>query len=316
MITSMPIAQIQYGTGVDGYYLMKEASLRQTKRGTTFLLAVLQDISGQIGAVKWEYNGEVAVSDAGKVVHILGRCTSYADKLQVVLDSIRLAEPSEGYDPSGLVPTAPISIPDELREVEKFVATIEDTDYAAICREMLNRHKEHFWMIPAAKSVHHGFAGGLLMHTCNMLRLADYVAGQYRDTVNRDLLMAGVLLHDMAKDREFATSEFGLVTEYSVPGVLLGHLVMGAEEVAEIAKELGAPREKSVLLQHLLLSHHGQPEFGAAVYPVCAESELLSLIDLIDSRMEIYREAMDRTPVGEFSDRIYGLDNRRILHHE
>ena len=91
---------------------------------------------------------------------------------------------------------------------------------------------------------------------------------------------------------------------------------LGAQEIAEIAKELDVPEEKSVLLQHLVLSHHGEPEFGAAVRPVCAESELLSYIDMIDSRMEIYREVLGATPLGGFSDRVFALDGKKLYHHE
>ena len=116
--------------------------------------------------------------------------------------------------------------------------------------------------------------------------------------------------------REFSLSPVGLVSDYSVSGQLLGHLVMGAQEAAEVCRELNVPEEKSVLLQHLILSHHGEPEFGAAVVPQCAESELLSYIDMIDSRMEIYRETLEKTPLGAFSDRVFALDNKRIFHHK
>ena len=152
------------------------------------------------------------------------------------------------------------------------------------------------------------------MHTGNMLKIADQLAELYADTVDRDLLLAGTLLHDFAKEEEFTFSELGLVTEYSLKGKLLGHLAMGAQEIAEIAKELNVPEEKSVLLQHMILSHHGEPEFGAAVRPQCAESELLALIDLIDSRMEIYRETFASVPAGKFSQRIFALD-KTIYHH-
>ena len=147
-----------------------------------------------------------------------------------------------------------------------------------------------------------------------MLQTADFLAGMYESVIDRSLLIAGTLLHDFAKCEEFTTSPLGLVTDYSVKGVLLGHLVMGAHEVANVAVSLNIPEEKSVLLQHLILSHHGEPEFGAAVKPMCAESELLSFIDMIDSRMEIYRETLQEVPAGEFSKRIFALD-RSIYHH-
>ena len=181
---------------------------------------------------------------------------------------------------------------------------------------MLRRHEAAFRTIPAAKSVHHGFLSGLLMHTLNMLRLADFLSAQYADTVNRILLLTGTLLHDFAKEQEFTFSELGLVTDYSTKGQLLGHLVMGAQEVAAIAAELDLPEEKATLLEHLILSHHGQPEFGAAVLPQCAEAELLSLVDQIDSRMEIYREVLAPLKAGEFSQRVFALDNRRVYKHQ
>ena len=122
------------------------------------------------------------------------------------------------------------------------------------------------------------------------------------------------LLHDFAKLEEFTVSQLGLVTGSSTKGQLLGHLVMGAQEVAEVARELGIDEEKSVLVQHMLLSHHGQPEFGAAVVPQCAEAELLSYIDNIDSRMEIYRENFEKLQPGEFSQRIFALEKRVYRH--
>ena len=148
------------------------------------------------------------------------------------------------------------------------------------------------------------------MHTVNMLRTADYLAELYCEVINRDLLLAGTLLHDIAKIREFLLSSLGMVKDYSVEGQLLGHLVMGAQEIAEVAAELNIPQEKSVLLQHLVLSHHGEPEFGAAVRPMCAEAELLHLIDMMDSRMEIYAETLQTMPSGSFSDRIYALEKK------
>lgn len=154
------------------------------------------------------------------------------------------------------------------------------------------------------------------MHTVDMLTMAEFLAKQYSTVIDRDLLLAGTLLHDFAKAKEFAFSELGLVTGYSTKGQLLGHLVMGAQEAADAAKELGIPDDKSMLLQHMILSHHGEPEFGAAVRPLFAEAELLSQIDTIDSRMEIYREVLNDLSVGEFSERIFALERRVYKPHE
>ncbi|MBR6259687.1 MAG: HD domain-containing protein, partial [Oscillospiraceae bacterium] len=234
--------------------------------------------------------------------------------LQVTVDRIRLKKDDDNVDISSLVPVAPIDAKKAMGEIEAIAASIEDGDYRRVCQTLLSRHKEAFMTIPAAKSVHHGFLSGLLMHTLNMLRTADFLSGLYGETVDRSLLLAGTCLHDLGKEREFQYSDLGLVTEYSVEGELLGHLVMGAQEIREVCRELSVPEDKAVLLQHLILSHHGEPEFGAAVRPICAEAELLSLIDKIDSRMEIYRENLEALNVGEFSQRIFALDNKIYRH--
>ncbi len=312
----LPIARMARGIDIEGFYLLKSAFPKVTVSGKPFLTAVLADESGTIEAKVWDYSGPIGERDAGKVIKVRGSVSDYRGALQVTVDKLRLAAEDDHVDVSRLVRVAPIDRAGAYADITRLVSTLEDADYRAVCEEMLRRHEDAFRTIPAAKSVHHSFLSGLLMHTYNMLRLADFLAAQYADTVDRSLLLAGTLLHDFGKEREFTFSELGLVTDYSTKGQLLGHLVMGAQETAEVAEMLGIPEEKSVLLQHLLLSHHGEPEFGAAVLPQCAEAELLSLIDQIDSRMEIYREALAPLKSGEFSQRIFALDNRRIYKHE
>ena len=313
---SLPVARMARGIDIDGFYLLKSASARTTAVGKPFLSAVLADASGTIEAKFWDYRGPIGSADEGKAVWVRGSVSDYRGALQVTLSDLRTAKDDDVVDLSRLVPVAPIDREAGYDEVKALVATIEDADYRAVCEEMLSRHEAAFRTIPAAKSVHHGFLSGLLMHTLNMLRLADFLSAQYADTVNRSLLLTGTLLHDFAKEQEFTFSELGLVTDYSTKGQLLGHLVMGAQEVAAIAAELDLPEEKATLLEHLILSHHGQPEFGAAVLPQCAEAELLSLVDQIDSRMEIYREVLAPLKAGEFSQRVFALDNRRIYKHQ
>ena len=311
----LPIARMARGIDIEGFYLLKSAFSKVTASGKPFLTAVLADESGTIEAKVWDYTGPIGERDVGKAIKIRGSVSDYRGALQITVDKLRLAADDDHVDVSRLVSVAPIDRDGAYADIERLVASIEDPDHRAVCEEMLRRHKAAFRTIPAAKSVHHSFLSGLLMHTYNMLRLADFLAAQYADTVDRSLLLAGTLLHDFGKEQEFTFSELGLVTDYSTKGQLLGHLVMGAQEVGEAAAALGIPEEKSMLLQHLLLSHHGEPQFGAAVLPQCAEAELLSLIDQIDSRMEIYREALAPLTAGEFSPRIFALDNRRVYKH-
>ena len=312
---NVKISDLTVGQQFEGFYILKEAQATTTAAGKPFLSAALSDCSGKVPAMVWDYAGPIAGADVGKVVKVRGEASEYKGSLQVTVDKIRLAGADDHYDVTALVPTAPIDVDAVLQEVRDLIASIEDADYRLLASTLLERNLVAFKDIPAAKSVHHAFIHGLLMHTAYMLRTADFLSKLYPEVVNRSLMLAGTLLHDFKKREEFAFSELGLVTEYSVKGQLLGHLVMCAQEIAAVAAELGIPEEKSVLLQHMVLSHHGEPEFGAAVRPMCAEAELLSYIDMIDSRMEIYKENFEATPVGAFSERIFALDGKRIFHH-
>ena len=309
-----PIADMCPGMDVEGFYILRAAALKTTNSGKPFLSGTICDRTGSVEIKVWDYSGPIGAraDDAGHVVKIRGSVSEYRGALQVSVHRIRMAEAADTYDKSLLVPTAPIDADAALADVQRLVASIADADYRSVAETMLARHLDAFRRIPAGKTVHHSFLSGLLMHTYNMLRAADFLAGLYPEVIDRSLLLTGTLLHDFAKEREFVFSDLGIVTEYSTAGQLLGHLVMGAQEVADVARELA--KEKSLLLQHLLLSHHGEPDFGAAVRPMCAEAELLSYIDLIDSRMEIYAETLPGVPAGGFSGRIFALE-KKIYHH-
>ena len=310
----MFIREMNTGDQVEGYYLLQSAYSKQSANGKPFLSLVLGDRTGTMDGKVWDYPGPIGASESGSVVWIRGTVSEFRGANQITVERIRLADSSDPYAVRDLVPTAPIDAEASWRELNHYAETISDPDYAAVCKELLQEYGEQVRTIPAAKSVHHGFLNGLLMHTLSMLKAADFLAAQYSEVIDRSLLIAGTLLHDFAKCEEFTTSPLGLVTDYSVKGQLLGHPVMGAQAAADAAAKLRIPEEKAVLLQHMILSHHGEPEYGAAVRPVCAESELLSYIDMIDSRMEIYRETLSETPVGAFSQRIFALD-RRVYHH-
>ena len=302
------------GDEVEGFYILKTPTPQVAANGKPFLPGAISDRTGAMELKVWDYTGPLSAADEGTVVKVRGTVGEYRGTPQFTAGRIRPAAEDDPVDVSALVPTAPIDRRRVMEELRETVNTIADPDYRAVAEDMLTAHGDALEAIPAAKSVHHAFLGGLLMHTANMLRLADFLAGMYPETVDRSLLLAGTLLHDMAKEQEFVFSQLGLATDYSVRGQLLGHLVMGAQETAAAAARLGVPEEKSVLLQHLILSHHGEPEFGAAVRPLCAEAELLSLIDAIDSRMEIYRETYETMDADTFSPRIFALEKKIFKH--
>ncbi|MGI5979668.1 MAG: 3'-5' exoribonuclease YhaM family protein [Oscillospiraceae bacterium] len=310
----MYIHELFPGDSVEGFFVLESIFEKQASNGKPFLSLVLADRTGTMEAKVWDYKGPICAADTGAVAYLKGSVSEFRGAPQITVDVIRLADERDRYSVSDLVPTAPIDMKASYQKIENYIDSITDPDYAAICRAMLAEYGERFRTLPAAKSIHHSFLNGLLMHTLFMVQTADFLAAQYADVIDRSLLIAGTLLHDFLKCEEFTVSQLGLVTDYSTKGQLLGHSVMGAQAVARLAEQLGTPEEKSVLLQHMILSHHGEPDFGAALRPLCAEAELLNQIDGIDSRMEIYRETLAEVPAGEFSPRIFALD-RRIYHH-
>lgn len=311
----MKLSELHVGDSFTGFFILKNIRNMVTNSGKPYLSCSLADASMMIEAKVWDYAGPIGPAEEGKVAKIQGQMQEFKGAPQIKVERIRMASPQDQYDLADLVPVAPIDRDAAWVRIEEILNTMADSNYQAVCRAFLCRHGEGLKAVPAAKSVHHGFVGGLLMHTSYMLETADFLSRLYSAVINRDLLLAGTLLHDIAKLEEFMVSELGMVTEYSTRGQLLGHLVMGAQECAEVCRELNIPEEKSILLQHLLLSHHGQPEFGAAVVPMCAEAELLNYIDNIDAKMEIYRENLEKLQPGTFSPRIFALE-KRIYRHE
>ena len=306
------VREMEIDDAVEGFFLMKNPALKTTQTGKNLLSFKLADASGEIEAVFWDYDGNLHETGAGKPVKIRGTISDYNGKKQLTVQQIRLAKEGDPVDLNTLVPSAPIDPKQTYTMMVNLIESIRDPEYKNICVEMLARNRDMICCMPAAKSVHHAFRYGLLMHTYFMMCHADHMACFY-PFVDRDLLLTGTFCHDLAKAKEFSLSPAGLVTDYSVPGHLLGHLYMGAADIGNVCREIGVSEEKSMLLQHMLLSHHGKPEFGAAVAPKTAEAMLLSMIDDLDAKMETIRETLDGRPVG-LTDSVWALGYRLYNH--
>ena len=241
-----PIADMIPGDEVEGFYILKDAHQKTTAAGKPFLSGSIADRSGSMDIKVWDYSGPVGgtPSDTGKVIKLRGVVSEFKGMPQLTVSRIRMTAPADRYDTAALVPVAPIDPDEALNDIRRMLDSLTDADYRAAAKTMLQRHLEAFRQIPAAKSVHHSFLSGLLMHTSNMLKMADFLAGLYAEIIDRSLLLTGTLLHDFAKEREFVFSDLGIVTDYSTKGQLLGHLVMGAQEAAEVCSEVGVPEEK------------------------------------------------------------------------
>ena len=304
MDTNVRITDMQLNQRLEGFYVLKSAEVKAATTNKPFLAATLVDATGEISLKVWNYTGAIGKEDNGKVVKVRGMVDEYKDQKQFIAQQIRMATDEDleagSYKMVDLVPHAPINVYKEKKFILDTIEAMEDKDYKDITREILEIHMDNFETCPAAKSVHHSFLNGLLMHTANMLKQGKALAEIYGNAINNDLLFAGIILHDIGKLDEFMLNDLGLVSEYSIEGSLLGHLTMGAQEVYITGCDLGIDREKLMLLQHLLLSHHGNPEWGAAVTPKCAEAFLLHYIDMIDSKMEIFVEKSAEMRRGEY----------------
>lgn len=307
MLTRRDIADLRPGGQVMDYYLLKEASVRITKNGLPFLSATLSDCSGSIQAVQWEYGDDVTPEDVGSIVHVTGHVGSYNGQPQLTIVTIVSCRPEDCPFLDAIVPVVTDSSADAVK-LEALIDSMDDPTLQRTCRTFWEDNKETLKKLPAAKSVHHAAIGGWLKHTSSMMQLADAVAGLYGDCINRDMLLTGAFFHDVGKISEFSLAATGLVSDYSVDGNLIGHAILSVDALRFYLNVNDEHYdEKARLLEHMLLSHHGQPEFGAAVVPKTAEAEALSYIDMLDSRMEIYAEALEGVEPGSFSENIWSL---------
>ena len=295
----------------EGYYLIKSVELRQTRAGKDFLAMSFQDRSGSINGNIWDANPKaVEQFRAGRVVYMKAFKELYNGMQQVNKIQLRLAGDGEPNNPRDYRESSPVK-EEELREyVQSILFKIENPTQNRIVRSILKKFDREFYEFPAAKTNHHAFEGGLAYHTTTMLRLAEKICEVYPQ-LNESLMLAGVLLHDMAKALEFTGVEN---TAYTLRGNLLGHIVLIDEEVTKVAMELEFDdnNEDLLMLRHCLLSHHGQLEYGSPVRPQIMEAEMIHMIDQMDASMMMMQTATATLEPGQFSQRVWALDNRNF----
>lgn len=300
---------------VEAYCLVKKCDVKTSTKGDTYLDLTLSDKTGEISAKLWSYSEPLHGSyGEGDLVKVRGMLQQYNGADQLRVERIRHVTPEDNVSPGDYVQSAAYDGEAMYRTLHDLAAGFADRDLSKLVTRILEENREKLLYWPAAVRLHHAIRGGLLMHTLSIVRLAEQVAAIY-PFVDRELLLSGAILHDIAKTVEFEVSAAGVATGYSVRGNLIGHLVDGAGIVRKAAAALGTPDELTTLLEHMLLSHHEEPEFGAAVRPMFLEAELLAELDLLDSRLYEMREAVLGVNPGEFTARIWALDNRRLYRH-
>lgn len=297
---------------VEGFAVIKQCDKKMTKNGSYYLDLVLSDKDGEIFAKLWDYNeASHGQYDTDGFVKVRGIISQYNGHDQLKIERIRPVIDSDNVDVSDYVKSADYTGEEMFSHLLSLVNGFKDEDLKKIVSYLLNENKEKILYFPAAFRLHHAIRCGLLMHTASIVKLCESVCKVY-PFVNRELLISGAILHDIAKTVEFDVKETGIASGYTVEGNLIGHLVMGAMMVKEAGQKLGTDKEKSMLLQHMIISHHGEPEFGAAVRPLFLEAELLSQLDSMDAKVYEIMDAVSGIEKGEFTNRLWALDDRKF----
>ena len=276
---------------VTGFFAVTVKQVRSKKDGAPYFALTFCDRTGQIESRMWETAGAQEFA-AGDVVKLRGQVSRYQDKLQLTLDKIRRADPAE-YELGDFVPKTSRDVEELWAELNGYVASFTNPHLQSLLRAFLDDPEvsEALKAAPAAKSMHHAWIGGLLEHIVSLLGIADLAARHYTE-VNRDLLLTGVVLHDLGKLHEL---RWGTSFDYTLEGQLLGHITIGIGMVEKkLANLPDFPDNLRVLVEHLILSHHGKYEFGSPKLPMIPEALLLHYLDDLDAKMQTMRSEFVR----------------------
>ncbi len=285
------IKDIKAGDAVDDIFVLSDKHLAQKKDGNNYLNIVLSDKTGSVKGVVWDNVDEISAHlQSGDFVRSKGNISEYRETLQFVVKEMQ-ACPIDAVDPSEFIPATRRDINSMYERLLKVTASMP----TVYLRELFDKfwddeefvHK--FKHAPAAKKMHHAYIGGLLEHTLSMALLVDRIAEHYSG-IDRDLLLAGAILHDIGKITEF---EYTSKIDYTDQGRLISHIVIGIQMIDQkLGKIKDFPEEKAVLLKHMIVSHHGSREFGSPEPPKTIEAVLLNYIDEIDSKVNSIRDFM------------------------
>lgn len=284
--------ELHEGDRVNGIYLCKQKQSAVTKNGKPYESIILQDKTGMMDGKIWDPNSlGIDDFDALDYIEIMGDVTSFAGAMQMNIKRVRKAAEGE-YNPADYLPVSENSTDDMYSQLLAMIGSVKNTYLSTLLNKLFVEDKDFlksFEEHSAAKTVHHGFIGGLMEHTLSVTRLCDYMAGAY-PLLKRDLLITASLLHDVGKTREL--SSFPL-NDYTDEGQLLGHIIIGAQMVHDLAKEIpGFPQDLENQLVHCILAHHGELEYGSPKKPALAEAAALNFADNTDARMETFREIL------------------------
>lgn len=311
----MHLEEIDRAGTLQGFVLVKSCERKNSKNGSVYLDLTINDGESDINAKIWDFKGTTAEQpQTNTLIRVRGTMSTYNSQNQFKIDRYRPAVTEDNVNIADYIPSAAYSGDYMFDEITALAASFEDEQLKKLTAAVLEKYKDRIFDLPAAFKLHHAVRGGLLMHTLSICRMAECVASLY-PSVDRDLLLCGAILHDIAKSEEFNLAPTGLVESYTVEGTLLGHLVRGAMIVEETGKEIGIEPDTLMLVEHMLISHHGIPEYGAAVRPLFLEAEILSSLDTLDADIYEIENVVKGVENGAFTNKVWALDDRKFYNH-
>lgn len=286
------ISDLREGDMVKEVYLCKQKQILKTKNGKSYYSMLLQDKSGTIDTKIWDLSSGIDNFEAMDFVCIDGQVTSFQGNLQLNVHRLRRAQQGE-YNPADFMPATKKDVGEMIFCLTNYVNSVKEEHLHKLLSMLFIEDKEfvkRFAAHSAAKSVHHGFIGGLLEHTVSVTKLCDYMAANY-PLINRDLLITAALLHDVGKVYEI--SDFPQ-NDYTDEGQLLGHIFIGARMAENLADKIpGFPAKLKTELCHCILAHHGELEYGSPKKPALVEALALNMADNTDAKLQTFTEAVD-----------------------
>jgi len=309
------IDQLRNEDEIQDFFMVKLIAIKTGSNKKMYLDIMLGDKTGEISGKKWDItDAELpALNDIkdGDIVKVKGSVTEWNGMKQLRVLKVRKAVDGDGFEFMDYIKAAPEKPEDMLEYVMTKVNSMRDEELKRLCERIIDDNFDKLMYYPAAVKNHHAEMAGLIYHIKRMLMMGEKICQVYTN-LNEDLVVTGVIIHDIEKINEIESNELGMASGYSFEGQLLGHLVQGVKVIDRLAEELGIGKEKAIMLEHMILSHHYEPDFGSPKKPLFPEAEILHYLDMIDARMYDMAEALDATSPGEFSDRIWTLDNRKL----
>lgn len=309
------IGQLRSDDDIQDFFMVKSIAVKIGSNKKMYLDVMLGDNTGEISAKKWdvadtELPGLNEIKE-GDIVKIKGNVTEWNGMKQLRIQKLRKSVNDDLIELMDYIKAAPEKPEDMLNFIMTKINSMKDEELKRLCLRVIGDNKEKLMYYPAAVKNHHAELSGLLYHIKRMLMMAERVCQVYIN-LNEDLVTTGVLIHDIEKINEIEANELGMADGYSFEGQLLGHLVQGVKVIDRLSEELEINKEKAIMLEHMILSHHYEPDFGSPKKPLFPEAEILHYLDIIDARMYDMQEALEATTPGDFSDRIWTLDNRKL----